>query len=238
MQAHRPLPHHSHPQSFLRKLLTEDLPQLMVLPKRLEINIPPSVTSVAEVAVGRDTIMRAVASAVLQVRLGGVRVRGGLCLCRVGSVWQCCRCGMWICPLGSGVGLRDGGAQGAVRLPWDVLVPGRVWPLVHPTRPPLPMQADAVEQALLSALPLGPQTPAGGVTLPEFFKVGVGRGKSWLLLFPSEFRGLGISWLGAAPDASTALSLHPNRASWMWCSGRRGTCRCGASPARATPTAA
>ena len=37
-----------------------------VLPKRLEIDIPPSVGSVAEAAVGRDTIMRAVASAVLQ----------------------------------------------------------------------------------------------------------------------------------------------------------------------------
>ena len=39
---------------------------MQVLPKRLEIDIPPSVTSVAEAAVGRDTIMRAVASAVLQ----------------------------------------------------------------------------------------------------------------------------------------------------------------------------
>jgi hypothetical protein len=87
-------------QSFLRKLLTVDLPALMVLPKRLEVNIPPSVTSIAEAAVGRDTIMRAVASAVLQ--------------------------------------------------------------------------ADAVEQALLAALPLGPQTPAGGVTLPEAFRVGLG----------------------------------------------------------------
>ena len=55
-------------QTLLRKLLTEDLPGLMVLPKRIEIAIPPSVTSVAEAAVGRDTIMRAVASAVLQVR--------------------------------------------------------------------------------------------------------------------------------------------------------------------------
>ncbi|GFH15903.1 uncharacterized protein HaLaN_12226, partial [Haematococcus lacustris] len=82
-------------QNFLRKLLTVDLPGVMVLPERLEINIPPSVTSVAEAAVGRDTIMRAVASAVLQ--------------------------------------------------------------------------ADAVEQALLTALPLGPQTPAGGISLPEFF---------------------------------------------------------------------
>lgn len=85
-------------QSFLTKLLTVDLPGLMVLPERLEINIPPSVTSIAEAAVGRDTIMRAVASAVLQV--------------------------------------------------------------------------DSLEQALLAALPLGPQTAAGGVTLPEFFKVG------------------------------------------------------------------
>jgi hypothetical protein len=72
----------------------------MVLPERLEINIPPSVTSVAEAAVGRDTIMRAVASAVLQV--------------------------------------------------------------------------DSLEQALLAALPLGPQTAAGGVTLPEFFRVSQG----------------------------------------------------------------
>ncbi len=54
-------------QNYLRKLLTVDLPGLMVLPERLEINIPPSVTTIAEAAVGRDTIMRAVASAVLQV---------------------------------------------------------------------------------------------------------------------------------------------------------------------------
>lgn len=39
----------------------------MVLPKRLEINIPPAVTAVAEAAVGHDAVMRAVASAVLQV---------------------------------------------------------------------------------------------------------------------------------------------------------------------------
>ena len=54
-------------QAFLTKLLTVDLPGLMVLPKRLEVNIPPSLTSVAEAAVGRDAVMRAVASAVLQV---------------------------------------------------------------------------------------------------------------------------------------------------------------------------
>ena len=44
-----------------------DLPGLIVLPKRLDINIPPAVTAVAEAAVGRDAVMRAVASAVLQV---------------------------------------------------------------------------------------------------------------------------------------------------------------------------
>jgi hypothetical protein len=54
-------------QNLLNRLLTVDLPGLMVLPERLEISIPPSVTSIAEAAVGRDTIMRAVASAVLQV---------------------------------------------------------------------------------------------------------------------------------------------------------------------------
>ena len=55
-------------QPLLTRLLTVDLPGLMVLPKRLEINIPPAVTSVAEAAVGHDIIMQAVASAVLQVR--------------------------------------------------------------------------------------------------------------------------------------------------------------------------
>ena len=33
------------------------------------------------------------------------------------------------------------------------------------------LQVDSLEQALLAALPLGPQTPAGGITLPEFFRV-------------------------------------------------------------------
>jgi hypothetical protein len=56
-------------QNLLNQLLTVDLPAMMVLPERLEISVPPSVTSIAEAAVGRDTIMRAVASAVLQVRL-------------------------------------------------------------------------------------------------------------------------------------------------------------------------
>lgn len=53
-------------QRYLRKLLTVDLPQAMVLPQRLEINLPPAVTALAEAAVGRDVVMRAVASAVLQ----------------------------------------------------------------------------------------------------------------------------------------------------------------------------
>eukprot|EP00891_Asterochloris_glomerata_P002707 jgi/Astpho2/2707/Aster-00893 len=70
-------------QAFLTKLLTVDLPSLMVLPKRLEINIPPAITSVAEAAVGHD--------------------------------------------------------------------------------------ADALEHALIAALPLGPQSAAGGVSLPDSF---------------------------------------------------------------------
>ena len=83
-------------QAFISHLLTVDLPKLMVLPKRLEINIPPAVTAVAEAAVGRDVVMRAVASAVLQ--------------------------------------------------------------------------ADALENALIAALPLGPQSAAGGVSLPDSFQ--------------------------------------------------------------------
>lgn len=31
------------------------------------------------------------------------------------------------------------------------------------------MQADALEHALVAALPLGPQSPAGGVFLPDSF---------------------------------------------------------------------
>lgn len=65
-------PPHPLLQNLLNRLLTVDLPGLMVLPQRLEISIPPSVTSIAEAAVGRDTIMRAVASAVLQVPVLGV----------------------------------------------------------------------------------------------------------------------------------------------------------------------
>jgi hypothetical protein len=74
-------------QNLLNRLLTVDLPGLMVLPQRLEISIPPSVTSIAEAAVGRDTIMRAVASAVLQV--------GVLCF-MVMVVWR------WWCGAGEG----------------------------------------------------------------------------------------------------------------------------------------
>lgn len=51
----------------MTKLFTKDLPSYMVLPKRLDINIPPAITAVAEAAVGRDTVMRAVANAVLKV---------------------------------------------------------------------------------------------------------------------------------------------------------------------------
>ena len=83
----------------------------MVLPKRLEINIPPAITAVAEAAVGRDAVMKAVASAVLQV-------------CVSSSILS----------------------RSAV-------------------------QADALEQSLLAVLPLGPQSAAGGITLPKSFQV-------------------------------------------------------------------
>jgi hypothetical protein len=33
------------------------------------------------------------------------------------------------------------------------------------------VQVDSLEQALLAALPLGPQADAGGVSLPELFRV-------------------------------------------------------------------
>jgi hypothetical protein len=40
------LPSHPHPiQAFLTKFFTVDLPALITLPKRLEINIPPAVTA-------------------------------------------------------------------------------------------------------------------------------------------------------------------------------------------------
>jgi len=54
-------------QGFLTELLTVNLPGLMVQPKRMDISIPPAVTAVAEAAVGRDAVMAAVASAVMQV---------------------------------------------------------------------------------------------------------------------------------------------------------------------------
>ena len=52
-------------QDFLTKLLTKDLPRLMVLPERLEINIPPALTAVAEAAIGREAVAQAVATAVV-----------------------------------------------------------------------------------------------------------------------------------------------------------------------------
>ena len=173
---------------------------VQVLPKRLEIDIPPSVTSVAEAAVGRDTIMRAVASAVLQAD-AVEQVRGG----RLG----CCSQMQW-----SGWGSRKGvtlplggrstvGAEGVD--PGQCLSrPLRGWiqgnasralptkpphhhaitpsPLTHPvtltpSALPLTQLPHLPPQALINALPLGPQTPAGGITLPEAFRVS--GGGSW-----------------------------------------------------------
>jgi hypothetical protein len=122
-------------QAFLTRLLTVDLPGLMVLPKRLEIQIPPGLTSVAEAAVGRDAVMRAVASAVLQVtHLTSIMMFAD------GMLRACCTC-----------------ESPAAVVPLSDLA----WSL----------QSDALEHALIAALPLGPQSPAGGVTLPDSFKV-------------------------------------------------------------------
>jgi hypothetical protein len=48
---------------------------------------------------------------------------------------------------------------------------GRTQSYPPPPPPAVPLKVDSLEQALLAALPLGPQTPAGGVTLPDFFSV-------------------------------------------------------------------
>ncbi len=114
-------------------------------PAAPQIGIPPSVTTIAEAAVGRDTIMRAVASAVLQVRAPRGRARTldpPLTPCGTSSM----------------AGTR---CRPACRAP-ALLALVRARSLLS--------QADAVEAALLAALPLGPQTPAGGVSLPEAFK--------------------------------------------------------------------
>ena len=51
----------------MNRLLTQVLPSYMVLPKRLKLNIPPAVTALAEAAVGKDEIMRALTKAVLNI---------------------------------------------------------------------------------------------------------------------------------------------------------------------------
>ena len=132
-------------QAFLTRLLTVDLPGLMVLPKRLEIGIPPGLTSVAEAAVGRDAVMRAVASAVLQVMLCKRLSKASGKPCNLLG-HPCC------------------GLVAACER--SVLVDA------VPDHPYLSLQSDALEHALIAALPLGPQSPAGGVTLPDSFKVG------------------------------------------------------------------
>ena len=104
----------------------------MVLPKRLEINIPPAVTAVAEAAVGRDVVMRAVASAVLQ--------------------------------------------------------------------------ADALENALIAALPLGPQSAAGGVSLPASFQ-----GELQVSLVASMMPGCCKMVLGSTRAKALLASSHSRR---------------------------
>ena len=151
----------------------------MVLPKRLEISIPPSVTSIAEAAVGRDTIMRAVASAVLQVRGGaaafaapGAWREGGAECGEWGVEWRALLLPLSTCCRLPQTGRNCGTGPHSTRPP----TPTRPWskrldsPKTPPQPTPLPPpKVDSLEQALLAALPLGPQTPAGGVTLPDSF---------------------------------------------------------------------
>ena len=60
------------------------------------------------------------------------------------------------------------------------------------------LQADALEHALMAALPLGPQSAAGGVTLPESFH---GELQVWPLPGPFAFLVL--------PSASSSLLCRP-----------------------------
>ncbi len=52
-------------QSFLSKLITEDLPNLMILPRKLTFEIPPSLAAVAGAAIGEDIVKRAILNAVV-----------------------------------------------------------------------------------------------------------------------------------------------------------------------------
>jgi hypothetical protein len=52
-----------------------------------------------------------------------------------------------------------------------VLVCALIWLRLPPPLPLLLLQVDSLEQALLAALPLGPQGAAGGVSLPDLFRV-------------------------------------------------------------------
>ncbi|QDZ19887.1 hypothetical protein HOP50_03g24040 [Chloropicon primus] len=52
-------------QSFLTKLITEDLPNLMILPRKLNFEIPPSLAAVAGAAIGDDIVRKAILNAVV-----------------------------------------------------------------------------------------------------------------------------------------------------------------------------
>ncbi len=149
---------HDCPQAFLTKLLTVDLPGLIVLPKRLDINIPPAVTAVAEAAVGRDAVMRAVASAVLQVasRCQGMpHTEAPLLFCSPEDFFHHERHHHLTT------------APGAAPQLHALLVGTCI--AVNVQRHAMAVQADALEHALMAALPLGPQSAAGGVSLPDSF---------------------------------------------------------------------
>ncbi len=75
-------------------------------------------------------------------------------------------------------------------------------PPLSSRRPPPAPQADALEHALLAALPLGPQGDAGGVSLPDLFRgeLQVGGGME---LDGGEGGGL---WVGGACMPSSCRS--------------------------------
>jgi hypothetical protein len=80
------------------------------------------------------------------------------------------------------------------------------------------LQVDSLEQALLAALPLGPQGAAGGVSLPDLFRV------RHVVYFACTLMGLCAACFACVPlrdgrveiEASCALA-----AAWFRLPGRR-----------------
>ena len=88
------------------------------------------------------------------------------------------------------------------------------------------LQADALEHALLAALPLGPQGAAGGVSLPDLFQgelqaSGAGRRFSWGDLARVCFAVVCFAALATRPACRPCPAACPCRAGvaaseWVW----------------------